>query len=103
MKRRFAALLAAGFTVGLYLPGTQSWAQTFPAQPVRLISPFPAGSGPDVVTRIVGERLSASWKQPVIVDPRPGANGFIAATAVRNGVLRRHGQAHGRKCGITAC
>ncbi|RZJ03524.1 MAG: tripartite tricarboxylate transporter substrate binding protein [Haliea sp.] len=58
-------------------------AQTFPAQPVRLISPFPAGSGPDVIARIVGERLSAGWKQPVVIDARPGANGFLAAGAVK--------------------
>lgn len=69
--------------IGLGLLASQSWAQTFPTQPVRIISPFPAGSGPDVVARIVGEKLSATWKQPVIVDPRPGGNGFIAANAVK--------------------
>ena len=81
MSRRFGIFLAAG--IGLGMLASQSWAQTFPTQPVRIISPFPAGSGPDVIARIVGEKLNASWKQSVIVDSRPGANGFLAATAVK--------------------
>ncbi len=81
MKQRFAVFLAASLGLGLGLFTTQGWAQAFPNQAVRLISPFPAGSGPDVVARIVGERLSASWKQPVLVDTRPGANGFLAMNA----------------------
>lgn len=81
MKRRLINILAAG--IGLGLLASPSWTQTFPTQPVRIISPFPAGSGPDVVARIVGERLTSSWKQPVVVDARPGANGFLAAGAVK--------------------
>ena len=82
MNRRIAACLAASLAFGLLTPAAVI-AQSFPAQPVRFISPFPAGSGPDVVARIVGEKLGAAWKQPVIVDPRPGANGFLAANAVK--------------------
>ena len=81
MKRQLALALVSAFSFCSAL--SQSAAQTFPAQPVRIISPFPAGSGPDVVARIVGEKLSAAWKQPVVVDPRPGANGFIAVNAVK--------------------
>lgn len=81
MLQRSAFLLAAGLGFGL-LAGT-ALAQSFPTQPVRIISPFPAGSGPDVVARIVGERLTASWKQSIVVDARPGANGFLAASAVK--------------------
>jgi len=58
-------------------------AETFPSRPVRLLSPFPAGSGPDAVARMVGERLSREWGQPVVVEPKPGGNGFIAMEAVR--------------------
>ena len=79
MNFRHAASLALCLC-WLSAPG---FTQTFPSQPVRLVSPFPAGSGPDVVTRIVGERLGAAWKQPVLVDPKPGANGFLAAGAIR--------------------
>lgn len=81
MKQRITVFVAAGLGLCLSLFSAQGWAQVFPSQSVRLISPFPAGSGPDVVARIVGERLSASWKQSVVVDSRPGANGFLAMNA----------------------
>jgi tripartite-type tricarboxylate transporter receptor subunit TctC len=84
MKRRSITFLATAMGLGwLGHPMISVWAQSFPTQPVRIISPFPAGSGPDVVARIVGERLGASWKQPVVVDSRPGANGFLAVGAVK--------------------
>jgi tripartite-type tricarboxylate transporter receptor subunit TctC len=83
VKQELVIRLAAGICLGLGMMGTPALAQTFPGQTVRIISPFPAGSGPDVVARIVGERLGASWKQSVVVDPRPGANGFIAVGAVK--------------------
>lgn len=82
MKRQLTIALASA--ASFYFLATQSIAQTFPAQPVRIISPFPAGSGPDTVARIVGEKLSTTWRQPVVVDPRPGANGFIAVNAVKS-------------------
>ena len=81
MFKKSALFLAAGLSLSLLV--TNAFAQSFPAQPVRIISPFPAGSGPDVVARIIGERLTASWKQPIVVDARPGANGFLAASAVK--------------------
>ena len=56
---------------------------SFPSKPVRIINPFPAGSGPDVVARVVGEKLSRSWSQAVVVDNRPGASGFIALGAAK--------------------
>ena len=54
-------------------------AQAYPAKPVRYICPFPAGGGVDIVTRIVGTKLSEIWGQPVIVDNRGGAGGTIGA------------------------
>ena len=50
---------------------------------MRIITPFPAGSGPDAVMRMVAEKLNRAWGKPVIVDNRPGANGFIALTAAK--------------------
>lgn len=81
MYKRTLVTLATG--LGLALTASLAAAQAFPAQPVRIISPFPAGSGPDAVARIVSERLGQAWKQSIVVDPRPGANGFIAIGAVR--------------------
>lgn len=56
---------------------------TFPSKAVRFINPFPAGSGPDAVARVVGEKLSRAWSQPIVVDNRPGASGFIAIQAAK--------------------
>ena len=81
MQRRSLAVLAAGMGLGLVVP--LSRAQSFPMHPVRIVSPFSAGSGPDAAARLVGEKLSAIWKQSVLVDARPGASGFLAVAAVR--------------------
>jgi len=58
-------------------------AQTFPTKTVRIVSPYPAGAGPDTVARLLAEKLAKSWGQQVIIEPRPGANGFIAMEAVK--------------------
>ena len=71
-----AALAAAVFT-------HCATAQQFPTKPVRVITPFPSGSGPDSVLRVVGDKLSRAWGQQVIVENRPGANGFIAIEAAK--------------------
>jgi tripartite-type tricarboxylate transporter receptor subunit TctC len=55
----------------------QSAAASYPAKPIRIIVPFTPGSATDVMARIVGERLTAAWGQPVVVDNRPGAGGTI--------------------------
>jgi tripartite-type tricarboxylate transporter receptor subunit TctC len=54
----------------------------FPTRPVRLLVGIPAGGAPDVIARILAERLSAVWGQPVLVDNRPAASGNLAAQAV---------------------
>ena len=57
-------------------------AQEWPQKTVRIIVPFPAGGSADLLPRVVGEKLSQQWGQPVIVENRPGAAGNIGATAV---------------------
>jgi tripartite-type tricarboxylate transporter receptor subunit TctC len=56
-------------------------AQDYPSKPVMFITPAAAGNSPDVVTRIVADRLAQIWKQQVVVLNRPGAGGLIAAQA----------------------
>ncbi len=55
---------------------TPAQAQTWPARPVRLVLPFPAGVPPDIIGRLVADKLSALWGQGVVVDNRPGAGGI---------------------------
>ncbi|MEI2416615.1 tripartite tricarboxylate transporter substrate binding protein [Orrella sp. JC864] len=55
---------------------------SYPASPVRLVVPQSAGSGGDVVARLLGEKLGQLLGQPVVVENRPGANGVIAASFV---------------------
>src|SRR5258708_35876974 len=76
--------------LGLALIGWSAAAQEFPSRAVRLLSPFPAGSGPDVAARLVMEKLSRYWSQPVIVEPRPGGNGVIAIEAMKTGAKDCH-------------
>jgi tripartite-type tricarboxylate transporter receptor subunit TctC len=52
-------------------------AQNWPLQPVRIIVPYPPGSGTDIIGRVLAERLQAVWGQPVIIENRPGAGGTI--------------------------
>lgn len=61
-----------------------AWAQDYPARPIRLVVPFPAGSAPDHIARIVGEHMQKTLGQNIVIDNRPGAQGLIGATeAVR--------------------
>lgn len=60
----------------LALGSTPARAQAWPTKPVRMIVPVGAGSAPDVIARIVGEKLAATWGQGVVVDNRPGAGGI---------------------------
>ena len=57
-------------------------AQTYPDRPVRILVGYPPGGGTDLVARLVSTPLSERWKQPVIVENRPGANAIIATEAV---------------------
>ena len=59
----------------------QAQAQDWPAKPVTFITPAAAGNSPDVVTRLVADRLTQMWRQQIVVLNRPGAGGLIAAQA----------------------
>jgi tripartite-type tricarboxylate transporter receptor subunit TctC len=72
-------LIALAFAALLAVPAA---AQSWPAKTVRVVVPFPAGGSADVLARIVSEKMSVRWGQPVIVDNRAGAGGNIGADAV---------------------
>lgn len=74
--------LLTGLGAAALLSCTASvWADTYPSRPVRIIVGFPAGTGPDIVARLLAQKLSEGWgNMGVIVDNKPGAGGLIAAT-----------------------
>jgi len=59
--------------------GTPAWAQTYPDRPIHIIAPFPPGGLVDVLARALGDEMSRSMGQPVIVENKPGAGGNIGA------------------------
>jgi tripartite-type tricarboxylate transporter receptor subunit TctC len=74
---RLSRLLALAIAV----IGTPATAQDFPTRPIQLITPAAAGNSPDVITRVVADRLGQLWGQQVVVLNRPGAGGMIALQA----------------------
>ena len=76
MKTALVAIAAAAACAGSPAALGQG-AASYPSKPIRIIVPFTPGSATDVMGRIVGERLTAAWGQPVVVDNRPGAGGVI--------------------------
>ena len=59
-----------------------AYAQSFPSKPIRLVVPFQAGGGNDLLARIISQKFLEKWGQPVIVDNRPGAGGNVGADFV---------------------
>ncbi len=57
-------------------------AQTYPTKSIRMVVPFPAGGGTDVLARVIGEKMSAGLGQPVVIDNKPGAAGIIGTDMV---------------------
>src|SRR6202045_3566222 len=57
-------------------------AKAFPSRPIRIIVPFPAGGPTDILSRVIAQRMSEDWGQPVLIENRPGANTVIGAQQV---------------------
>ena len=81
LPRRKFLHLAAG-TAALPLASRFAWAQAYPSRPVRVIVPFAAGGGVDVIARLMGQWLSERLGQPFVIENRPGAGGNIGTEAV---------------------
>ena len=94
MKRIATCLLLAGFAVS-------AGAQQYPSKAIRMVVGFAPGGGTDLVARIIGQKMTESWGQPVLVDNRAGATGTIGADVVAKAppdgytLLMGHVNSHG--------
>jgi tripartite-type tricarboxylate transporter receptor subunit TctC len=78
LTRRALLLGTVMLSVGVGLARIKAIADSYPTRPIRFIVGGAAGSVPDVIARLIGDRLSTALGQPVVVDNRPGAGGIIA-------------------------
>jgi tripartite-type tricarboxylate transporter receptor subunit TctC len=71
-----------GLIFGIAFHPVSSLAQPWPTQTVKIVTPFPPGSGGDVTARPFADALARRWRTPVVVENRPGADGIVAVSAV---------------------
>ena len=81
MNRRNVLTASAALAATLVTPSVWAQANGYPNRPIKMIVPFSAGLSPDVVARLIGDKLSQALGQPVVIDNRPGAGGMIGAEA----------------------
>ena len=81
-RRRTIALAAAMCSSAMFAGSASAQSDNYPNRPIRFIVSFPAGSATDQVARLVAAPLSKATGQPVVIDNRGGASGFIASEAV---------------------
>lgn len=79
-RLRCVCILAAAFA--FVVSATPSPAQTWPQRPVKFLVTLGPGSGVDIGTRLLADRLSKHWGQPVVVENRPGGDGLVAISAM---------------------
>jgi tripartite-type tricarboxylate transporter receptor subunit TctC len=86
LSRRFIALAGLfALTVGPALAQNTASdaAKDFPNRSIKIVVPFPAGGPSDVLARLIGQKMSEDWGQPVVIENRPGANTVIGAQIVK--------------------
>jgi tripartite-type tricarboxylate transporter receptor subunit TctC len=83
--KRALPVFAAGLFTALCVVGDGAHAQTYPTKSIRLIVPFPPGGPADILSRAIGQKLTDSWGQQVVVDNRAGAGGTIGSDLAAKG------------------
>lgn len=81
LSRRAACLAGAAFAAALVAP-LAARADEYPSRPIKLVVPGTAGGGMDVIARVIGDKIGAALKQPVVVENKAGAGGNIAVDYV---------------------
>jgi tripartite-type tricarboxylate transporter receptor subunit TctC len=90
MNRLLSRMLVLGLVLSLVATGNVASAETFPTKPVRIVSDSAPGSAPDVLLRIISERLTQLWGQQVVTVNQPGAGGALAARAASSALPDGH-------------
>jgi tripartite-type tricarboxylate transporter receptor subunit TctC len=86
-KRKFTSMLM-GILALTVLPVSAQTA--YPAKPIKIVVPFPAGGTSDVLARMLGQKMTESWGQPVVVENKPGSSGNLGADAVAKSAADGH-------------
>jgi tripartite-type tricarboxylate transporter receptor subunit TctC len=81
MKRRAIALAILSVLL-ISAAAAQERAESFPSRSIKIVVPFPAGGPSDVLARMIGQRMSEDWGQPVVIENRVGANTVLGAQQV---------------------
>ena len=81
-RRRHLLALGAIAALAAALPAAPALAQAWPTKPLTLVVPFPPGGGPDLLARMLGEKMAPRLGQPVVVENKPGAGALVGAQAV---------------------
>jgi tripartite-type tricarboxylate transporter receptor subunit TctC len=90
-RRVIAALACLALAPATLALAPAALAQTpWPAKPVKITLPYSAAAGPTVFMRVMADKLTKLWGQQVLIEPRPGASGFIAIEAVKNALPDAH-------------
>jgi len=83
MKKKRQLLLAIGLSgLGLLSQGQVQAQNAYPNKPIKIVVPFPAGGTSDVLARILGQKMTESWGQPVVIENKPGSSGNLGADLV---------------------
>src|SRR6516164_11447289 len=77
-RREFITLLGGGAGAWVLVTGAGHAQTDFPNRPIHMVVPYPAGGIVDIATRIVTDKLSEIWHQPIVVEAKPGAQGNVA-------------------------
>ena len=75
----FSRIAAVGLAASFFVADVAIAAQSYPQRPIRIVALSSPGSGPDIVGRLIGSKLTEAWGQQVVVDPRPAATGIVGS------------------------
>src|SRR5262250_2436672 len=80
-RRRVRAMVVIAAMLAVGVARAQSPADRYPDKPIKIIVPFAPGGSVDILARVIGQKLTENWRQPVIVESRPGAGTMIGTQA----------------------